>query len=501
MEEAKRLTLRPLPPTPQAQAKPTNAQSMSNLRANLKPVEKTSPTTSNISTKTSATERSMSTSSMGKNNSAANSRSNSAAPAVAPAVAPASPTSPERMSVAEYRSKIVQEILDTEHSYLTSLNVMIKRYLIPLRENPKLSKEPIADIFGNVEDILATNEVLYKALLDKVAAQGKQDCMFGETFFQEGSLLKPHYMAYTQNYQNAQNALANCEKNVHFAAFLKETQESGAEGLRSLQIKPIQRITRYTLLLGDLVKRTPPEHPDHNTLNESHQKMLKTAKTVNEVVTAGENRQKILNIQNQFLGRMNLLEAHREFLREGILMKVCRKSTKQRWFFLFNDILIHASLAPLGVKFTCHQIWKLSDIRTEDLANKDNSGTAFQIVTASKSFVVYAISKQEKLDWLQTLNTAMDTYAKKRATFGDKNLAIDDRVEAPVWQQDSEAPNCSLCNSEFGWFNRRHHCRACGRVACDNCTSKRMALKNMGSSPVRVCDTCYTDLAQQPPST
>ncbi|PRP81219.1 hypothetical protein PROFUN_02053 [Planoprotostelium fungivorum] len=402
--------------------------------------------------------------------------------------------SAEKLSASQYRKKIVDEILDTENSYITSLNVMIEKYLNPLRTNLKFAKEPYLDIFGNVEDIYKTNQVLFESLKVKTA-DWQEDTQIGDSFIEEGSFLKPHYMLYTQNYQNAQNALAQCEKNPAFAQFLKETHESTGENLRSLQIKPIQRITRYTLLLGDLVRRTPPDHKDFESLNTSLDKMLQTARGVNEVVKAGENRQKILNIQNQFLGRMNLLEAHRIFVREGQLMKVCRKSTKSRWFILFNDIIIHASLTSIG-KFMSHQIWKLSDIRTEDIANRDPTGTAFQIVTASKSFVVYALSKQEKIEWLHDINQAIDDYVKKRATFGDRPLHEGDRIEAPVWQQDNEVSRCTLCNTEFSFLKRRHHCRACGRLACDPCSSNRCVLKNVGISPVRVCDVCYEQVTQ-----
>jgi len=61
------------------------------------------------------------------------------------------------------------------------------------------------------------------------------------------------------------------------------------------------------------------------------------------------------------------------------------------------------------------------------------------------------------------------------------------------WQPDDDAPNCSLCNSTFTLFNRRHHCRACGKVFCGKCSSNEVPLKGT-KKPVRVCDICYRDL-------
>lgn len=62
----------------------------------------------------------------------------------------------------------------------------------------------------------------------------------------------------------------------------------------------------------------------------------------------------------------------------------------------------------------------------------------------------------------------------------------------PPWQEDSTAPTCLKCGASFGLFTRRHHCRSCGKVHCDNCTKTTMLLPNLGydEEPVRVCDPC-----------
>ncbi len=39
------------------------------------------------------------------------------------------------------------------------------------------------------------------------------------------------------------------------------------------------------------------------------------------------------------------------------------------------------------------------------------------------------------------------------------------------WMNDEEATECGLCRSEFTIFNRRHHCRKCGALFCQDCCS------------------------------
>lgn len=46
--------------------------------------------------------------------------------------------------------------------------------------------------------------------------------------------------------------------------------------------------------------------------------------------------------------------------------------------------------------------------------------------------------------------------------------------EVPVWQPDSEAQGCVLCDTPFTLFNRRHHCRKCGRVICASCSAQHV---------------------------
>nr|XP_039270919.1 hepatocyte growth factor-regulated tyrosine kinase substrate-like isoform X1 [Styela clava] len=63
---------------------------------------------------------------------------------------------------------------------------------------------------------------------------------------------------------------------------------------------------------------------------------------------------------------------------------------------------------------------------------------------------------------------------------------------APVWKDGDE---CSKCKSEFGLVQRKHHCRACGGIFCNRCTSKQSIVPKFGiEKEVRVCDKCYDEI-------
>ena len=67
------------------------------------------------------------------------------------------------------------------------------------------------------------------------------------------------------------------------------------------------------------------------------------------------------------------------------------------------------------------------------------------------------------------------------------------RLRRDEWALDRNYPNCHMCKDAFTIFNRRHHCRSCGLVFCDKCSSSSISLTTgVGHSivRVRVCHSC-----------
>ncbi|KAK7502719.1 hypothetical protein BaRGS_00005969, partial [Batillaria attramentaria] len=60
------------------------------------------------------------------------------------------------------------------------------------------------------------------------------------------------------------------------------------------------------------------------------------------------------------------------------------------------------------------------------------------------------------------------------------------------WVPDSSTSLCMVCKLErFSMFNRRHHCRRCGRVVCAACSTKRSQVRDVSA---RTCDECYEQI-------
>jgi len=56
------------------------------------------------------------------------------------------------------------------------------------------------------------------------------------------------------------------------------------------------------------------------------------------------------------------------------------------------------------------------------------------------------------------------------------------------WMDDRSSEVCTLCDMKFTSVNRRHHCRACGRLCCGECSRRK--LRFTGTKDQRACDVC-----------
>uniref|UniRef100_A0A8C5KGB8 RUN and FYVE domain-containing protein 1 n=1 Tax=Jaculus jaculus TaxID=51337 RepID=A0A8C5KGB8_JACJA len=77
---------------------------------------------------------------------------------------------------------------------------------------------------------------------------------------------------------------------------------------------------------------------------------------------------------------------------------------------------------------------------------------------------------------------------------------VNKALKGHTWLKDDEATHCKQCEKEFSISRRKHHCRNCGHIFCNTCSSNELALPSY-PKPVRVCDSCHTLLLQRCSST
>jgi len=63
-----------------------------------------------------------------------------------------------------------------------------------------------------------------------------------------------------------------------------------------------------------------------------------------------------------------------------------------------------------------------------------------------------------------------------------------------IWIPSENVKTCKSCDVPFTLFTRKHHCRNCGHVFCNSCTTER---RNINKQSKRVCTDCVVEIDQQ----
>ncbi|XP_067937820.1 uncharacterized protein [Watersipora subatra] len=72
---------------------------------------------------------------------------------------------------------------------------------------------------------------------------------------------------------------------------------------------------------------------------------------------------------------------------------------------------------------------------------------------------------------------------------------LDMGANKPLWLPDSQTNVCMACQVKFSFTRRKHHCRSCGNIFCDSCSSLRSRLQYMDFKEARVCKSCHENIA------
>ncbi|CAD5124378.1 unnamed protein product [Dimorphilus gyrociliatus] len=66
------------------------------------------------------------------------------------------------------------------------------------------------------------------------------------------------------------------------------------------------------------------------------------------------------------------------------------------------------------------------------------------------------------------------------------------------WIKDDQAEACTQCNVKFTLYERRHHCRSCGAIFCENCSKRRIEIPKLKIyKRVRVCTKCHDMIVKE----
>ncbi|XP_059676504.1 uncharacterized protein LOC104253751 [Gavia stellata] len=177
------------------------------------------------------------------------------------------------------RKESVLEFVNTEASYGEDLRIIKEEFYLPMQAAGLLSQEQLLGIFSNIQELIDLNENFLEVLqeeIDQAFDQGDDDLMtvcIGEIFLEFVNML-PAFQTYCLQQSSSVNMLNALEKEKELLRiFLNVSQNDNTAlrrmNLRSFLMAPLQRVTKYPLLLSRIIKATTEYHPDHGSLREA----------------------------------------------------------------------------------------------------------------------------------------------------------------------------------------------------------------------------------------
>lgn len=151
-----------------------------------------------------------------------------------------------------------------------------------------------------------------------------------------------------------------------------ETQKVCYLPLTTFVLKPLHRLLQYQSLLQRLLKHYGPTHPDRSDCLTAIDTLKDLMEPVMETLEQSKNLATLCELQRDITGFENLVQAGRQFIRHGCLLKHSRKGYQQRMFFLVSSdnwnwgFLLHYDNCLVGVWYVCNliSIWIRSITQT-----------------------------------------------------------------------------------------------------------------------------------------
>jgi hypothetical protein len=409
------------------------------------------------------------------------------------------------------RQRAWNEVISSEEKYVSDLEALVACFVKPLAaeavqasqagRDPLLTPQEHSSIFGPVEQLLTLN----RRLLAEMRNEGDQ-LNIGKLFFTYAPYFKM-YGLYASAYTTATNLLSHLKVNrVELEPWLQSSASSPmCRGLRlsDFLIMPVQRVPRYRMLLAEVLKHSDEKDDPqgYKEMKEALEKVKEVASKINEFIAGAEKQMELVKLQRDGFGDLaEIVEPGRHYIMDEMMTKVCRSKNKIYQFFLFSDVVMYASergsvdKSVLGGQYKLHRIIELKTARLIVDSDKKNA-EVFVLQSPKKSFQIICQSNEQKIKWCNAIQQCIDEMFKLTSCNHDGTGNRNGQGSlAPVWQHDEEGKNCSNCKKAFTFLKRRHHCRNCGHLFCNDCSNKKWRLLNISTKPSRVCISCFQKL-------
>ncbi|XP_024594046.1 rho guanine nucleotide exchange factor 37 isoform X1 [Neophocaena asiaeorientalis asiaeorientalis] len=233
---------------------------------------------------------------------------------------------PEERSLL-HQSLAVRELIDTEVSYLHVLQLCASDIRSHLQQLPQGDLDVL---FSNIDDIIKVNSKLLHDLQETAAREEEQVQLIGNLFLEFQEELEQVYKVYCASYEQALLLVEAYRMEPRLQREIQDTIEAvlpqaGSSGLSFLLVIPLQRITKYPLLLQKILENTLPDASAYPVLQRATSALQDVVTNINEYKRRKEVASKYTKVEHlslrERLARINMHTLSKKTTRLGQLLK------------------------------------------------------------------------------------------------------------------------------------------------------------------------------------
>ncbi|KAM3593083.1 uncharacterized protein V6R79_005799 [Siganus canaliculatus] len=246
----------------------------------------------------------------------------------------------------QMRTNVVREIMNTERIYIKHLKDICDGYIRQCRKHMDMFNElQLKTIFSNIEDIYKFQRQFLRDLEKNYNKEQPHLSEIGSCFLLQGEGFSI-YSDYCNTHPAACAELQRLMKSgkyKHFFEACRLLQQMIDISIAGFLLTPVQKICKYPLQLGELLKYTPKDHSDYSGVSNAYEAMKNVASLINERKRRLESVDAIAHWQVAILHweGTNVLERSSELIHSGEMTRVVRQGKmQQRSFFLFDHQLV-----------------------------------------------------------------------------------------------------------------------------------------------------------------
>uniref|UniRef100_A0A673NF21 Kalirin-like n=1 Tax=Sinocyclocheilus rhinocerous TaxID=307959 RepID=A0A673NF21_9TELE len=382
---------------------------------------------------------------------------------------PAPPRNPELEQKAKAlrgRMFVVNELIQTEKDYVKDLGIVVEGFMKRIEEKgvPDDMKGKDKIVFGNIHQIYDWHKDFFVGELEKCL----EDHEKLPGLFSKHERRLHMYVVYCQNKPKSEFIVA--EYDSYFEGIQQDV--NSRLSISDFLIKPIQRITKYQLLLKDFLKYSAKAGLDCQDIEKAVDLMSQVPKLCNDMMNLG----RLQGFEGKLTSQGKLLQQETFFVTEqdsGVLSR-----SKERRVFLFEQIIIFSELLRKGSSTPGYQFKKsikVSFLGLEEHVENDPCKFVLSCRGSAERFTLQAANTDIKQVWVQHITELLDLQSNFLSGKIRPSSTVSLGAEKPSLSGRSSTP-IKLTTSSSGPCHDRYH-RFDG-VGCNGTSSSLMVTQD-----------------------